>query len=101
MEVRGGRGPGIYVAAGRCSSGHPGRADTSTACSPAKGARVDGRGLRSTGAERAGFALVKSKGTLEDVHVESAGPMGAVQLIGSEVRHPRDWRWRAAARRAW
>ncbi|RPH71627.1 MAG: right-handed parallel beta-helix repeat-containing protein [Myxococcaceae bacterium] len=86
MEVRGGRGPGIYVAGGTLHLRDVRIGGHEYGLLTGEGARVDGRGLRSAGAERAGFALVKSKGTLEDVHVESAGPMGAVQLIASEVR---------------
>jgi hypothetical protein len=83
LEVRGGRGPGLYVAGGTLElrdvrvSGHEYGLLTGDA------ARIDGRGVRSTGAERAGLAVVRSKATLEDVHVESAGPMGgAAHLFG-------------------
>ncbi|HZJ52511.1 MAG TPA: right-handed parallel beta-helix repeat-containing protein, partial [Myxococcaceae bacterium] len=86
MEVRGGRGPGIYVAGGTLQLRDVRVGGHEYGLLTGEGARVDGRGLRSTGAERAGVALVKSKGTLEDVHVESAGSMGGVQLIASEVR---------------
>jgi len=86
MEVRGGRGPGIYVAGGMLQLRDVRVGGHEYGLLTGDGARVEGRGLRSAGAERAGLALVMSKGTLEDVHVESAGPMGGVQLVGSEVR---------------
>ena len=86
LEVRGGRGPGIYVAGGALQiqdvrvSGHEYGLLTG------EGARVEGRGLRSVGAERAGVALVLTRAVLEDVRVESAGQTAAVQLVSSEVR---------------
>jgi hypothetical protein len=86
MEVRGGRGPGLYVAGGTLQlrdvrvGGHEYGLLTGDA------ARVEAKGVRSTGAERAGLAVVRSKAVLEDVHVESAGPMGGIQLVSSEVR---------------
>ncbi len=86
MEVRGGRGPGLYVAGGHLQlrdvrvNGHEYGLLTGTAAS------VEGRTVRSIGAERAGLALVRSQAVLEDVHIESAGPMGGVQLVSSEVR---------------
>ena len=86
MEVRGGRGPGLYVAGGSLQLRDVRIAGHEYGLLAGDGANIDGRGVRSSGAERAGVALVKSKGTLEEVHVESAGPMGGVQLISSEVR---------------
>jgi hypothetical protein len=86
MEVRGGRGPGLYVAGATVQLRDVRIEGHEYGLLTGDGARIDGRGLRSTGAERAGFGLVKSKGVLEDVHVESAGPMGGVQIVASEVR---------------
>ena len=86
MEVRGGRGPGLYVAGATLQFQNLRVEGHEYGLLTGAGARVEGRGVRSTGAERAGVALVKSKGALDDVHVESAGPMGGVQLVSSEVR---------------
>ena len=86
LEVRGGRGPGLYVAGGTLQLRDVRVAGHEYGLLSGEGARIEGRGIRSSGAERAGLALVKSKGTLEDVQVEAAGPMGGVQLLSSEVR---------------
>ncbi|HZW90112.1 MAG TPA: right-handed parallel beta-helix repeat-containing protein [Myxococcaceae bacterium] len=86
MEVRGGRGPGLYVAGATVQLRDVRVGGHEYGLLTGDGARIDGRGIRSSGAARAGLGLVKSKGTLEDVHIESAGPMGGVQLISSEVR---------------
>ena len=86
MEVRGGRGPGLYVAGAVLQLRDVRVAGHEYGLLTGDGARLDGRGVSSTGAERAGVAFVRSKGVLEDVHVDSAGPMGGVQLISSEVR---------------
>jgi len=86
IEVRGGRGPGLYVAGGTLQLRDVRVSGQEYGLLTGDAARVDGRGLRSTGAERAGVAVVRSKAVLDDVHVESAGSMGGVQLISSEVR---------------
>ncbi len=86
MEIRGGRGPGVYVAGATAQLRDVRVGGHEYGLLTGDGARIDGRGIRSSGAARAGLGLVKSKGTLEDVHVESAGPLGGVQLISSEVR---------------
>jgi hypothetical protein len=86
MEVRGGRGPGVYVAGATAQLRDVRVAGHEYGLLTGEDARIDGRGFRSSGAARAGVGLVKSKGTLEDVHVESAGSSGGVQLISSEVR---------------
>ena len=86
MEVRGGRGPGVYVAGATVQLRDVSVGGHEYGLLTGDGARIDGRGIRSSGAARAGLGLVKSKGTLEDVHVESAGPMGGVQLVSSEFR---------------
>ena len=44
------------------------------------------RACARPGPSAPGSALVQSKGMLEDVHVESAGPLAGVQLIASEIR---------------
>jgi len=49
-------------------------------------ARIDVRGLHSVGADPAGNGLVKSKGVLEEVRIEAAGQLAAVQVLASEVR---------------
>jgi parallel beta helix pectate lyase-like protein len=85
MEVRGGRGPGVYVAAATAQLRDIRVGGHEYGLLTGDGARIDARGIRSSGAARAGLGLVKTKGTLEDVHVESAGSAG-VQLISSEVR---------------
>ena len=86
MEVRGGRGPGVYVAAATVQLRDVRVGGHEYGLLTGEGARIDGRGIRTSGATRAGLGLVKSKGTLEDVHVDSAGSLGGVQLISSEVR---------------
>lgn len=86
MGVRGGRGPGLYVAGATVQLRDVRVEGHEYGLLTGEGAHIDGRGIRSTGAERAGLGLVKSKGTLEDVHVESAGPLGGVQLLASEFR---------------
>jgi hypothetical protein len=86
MEVRGGRGPGIYVAGATVQLRDVRVEGHEYGLLTGEGTRIDARGLRSAGAELGGLSLVKSKGTLEDVHVEAAGPLGGVQLIASEIR---------------
>ena len=86
LEVRGGRGPGLYVAGGSLQLRDVQVTGHEYGLLTGEGARVDGRGVRSTGAERTGLALVKSKAVLEDVHVDSAGQLAGVQLVSSEVR---------------
>ncbi|HET9156093.1 MAG TPA: right-handed parallel beta-helix repeat-containing protein [Myxococcaceae bacterium] len=86
MEVRGGRGPAVYVAGAAAQLRDIRVAGHEYGLLTGEGARIDGRGIRSSGAARAGLALVKTKGTLEDVHVDSAGSLASMQLISSEVR---------------
>ena len=84
--MRGGRGPALYVAGVTLQlrdvrvSGHE------YGLLSGGDARVDAKGLRSTGAERAGVALVRTQAVLEQVHVESAGQLAGIQLVSSEVR---------------
>ena len=86
VEVSGGRGPGLYVAGGALQlrqvtvSGHE------YGLLSGGDATLDVRGFDSTGAERAGVALVRTRGVLEKVRVESAGSLAGVQLVSSEVR---------------
>jgi hypothetical protein len=86
IEIRGGRGPALYVAGATLQlrdvrmSGHEYGLLTGGE------ARVEGKGLRSTGAERAGLALVRSQAVLAQVHVESGGQLAGVQLVSSDVR---------------
>jgi parallel beta helix pectate lyase-like protein len=86
LEVGGGRGPGLYVAGGTLQLREVRVRGHEYGLLTGEGARIDGRGLGSVGAERSGVALVRSKAVLEDVRVESAGQMAAVQLVSSEVR---------------
>jgi hypothetical protein len=86
MEVRGGRGPGVYVAGATAQLRDIRVGGHEYGLLTGEGARIDGRGIRSSGAARAGLGLVQTKGTLEDVHVDSAGSLAGVQLISSEVR---------------
>ena len=86
LEVGGGRGPGLYVAGGALQLREVRVRGHEYGLLTGEGARVDGRGLGSVGAERSGVALVRSKAVLEDVRVESAGQMAAVQLVSSEAR---------------
>ena len=86
MEVSGGRGPGLYVAGATVQLRDVRIGGHEYGLLTGDGARIDARGIRSSGAERAGLGMVKSKGTLEDIHVEAAGNLGGVQLIRSEVR---------------
>ena len=85
VDVRGGRGPGLYVAGGTLQLDDVRVEGHEYGLLTGDGARVEGRSVRSSGAERAGLALVRGKGRLEDVHVEAAGPMGGVQVISSEL----------------
>lgn len=86
LEVRGGRGPALYVAGGALQlrdvrvSGHE------YGLLSGGDARIDAKGLRSTGAERAGVALVRTQAVLEQIHVESGGQLAGIQLLSSEVR---------------
>lgn len=48
-------------------------------------ATLEGRGLTSVGAARAGVALVGSRGELEEVTVRGSGGFGALSLVGSEL----------------
>ncbi|HZX43683.1 MAG TPA: right-handed parallel beta-helix repeat-containing protein, partial [Myxococcaceae bacterium] len=86
MEIRGGRGPALYVAGGTLQLRDVGVGGHEYGLLTGGEARIDARGVRSTGAERAGLAVVRSKAVLEDVHVEAAGKMGGLQLVSSEVR---------------
>jgi len=86
FEARGGRGPGLYVAGGALQLRDVRVRGHEYGLLTGEGARVDGKGLSSVGAELSGVALVGTKGVLEDVHVESPGRLAAVQLVSSEVR---------------
>jgi hypothetical protein len=48
-------------------------------------AEVAVRGFTSTGAERAGLGLVKSRGTLEDVTARESGTFGGMQFVSSDL----------------
>lgn len=85
LDVRGGRGPGLYVAGATLHLREVTVTGHEYGLLTGAGARVDGAGLRSTGAERAGLGLVRAHVVLEDVRVESAGTMAGVQIVGSEV----------------
>ncbi len=86
VEVRGGRGPGLYVAGAALHlrdvrvSGHE------YGLLSGGDARIDARGLRTTGSDRAGVALVRTQAVLEQVHVESGGQLAGLQLVSSDVR---------------
>lgn len=86
LEVRGGRGPGLYVGGGALQIRGVRVSGQEYGLLTGGEARVDGRGLTSVGSARAGVALVNTKAVLEDVRVEAAGDLAAVQLLGSEVR---------------
>jgi len=86
VEVRGGRGPGIYVSGGTLHLRDVGVSGHEYGLLTGEGARVDGRGFRSTQAARAGLGLVRARASLADVQVDGAGQMAAVQAISSDVR---------------
>jgi len=86
FEARGGRGPGLYVAAGALQLRDVRIRGHEYGLLTGDGARIEGKALASIGAELSGVALVRSKGTLESVHVESPARLASVQLLSSEVR---------------
>jgi hypothetical protein len=86
VEVRGGRGPGVYVAGAALQLRDVRVIGHEYGLLSGGDARVDARGLRSTGAQNAGLALVRSQAVLEAVQIDSPGQLAGVQLVSSEVR---------------
>jgi len=86
VELRGGRGPALYVAEGALQLRDVRIRGHEYGLLTGGGARIEAKGLASVGPEMSGVALVRSKGALEDVHVESPGRLAAVQLVASEAR---------------
>ncbi|MGZ6130405.1 MAG: right-handed parallel beta-helix repeat-containing protein [Myxococcaceae bacterium] len=86
VEVRGGRGPGLYVAGAALQLREVRVTGHEYGLLSGGDARVDARGLRSTGAQNAGLALVRSQAVLEEVRIDSPGQLAGVQLVSSEVR---------------
>lgn len=86
VQVSGGRGPGLYVAGGALKLRDVRVTGHEYGLLSGGEATVDVEGLHSAGADRAGVGLVRTRGVLEKVHVESAGSLAALQLVSSEVR---------------
>lgn len=86
VEVRGGRGPGLYVAGGALQLREVRVTGHEYGLLSGGDARIDARGLHSTGAQNAGLALVRSQAVLEKVWIDSPGQLAGVQLVSSEVR---------------
>ncbi len=86
VAISEGRGPGLYVAGGRLAlhrvqvSGHEYALLTGT------GAVVEAEELRSTGADRAGVAVVRAQAQFRRLSIHSAGTFGGLQCIASQVR---------------
>jgi hypothetical protein len=85
LEVRGGRGPGIYVSRGKLHLAATTVIGHEYGMLTGEKAEVDGDGLRAFAAERAGVAVVRSRATLGHVTVEDAGSFGGVQIVDANV----------------
>ncbi|XXF79505.1 hypothetical protein P2318_07050 [Myxococcaceae bacterium GXIMD 01537] len=84
VSVEGGRGPAVWVVEGAVRlesvavTGHEFGLAT-------HGAEVEARDFTSVRAERAGLALVRTRGRLEGIVVRDSGRFGGLQLVDSEV----------------
>lgn len=89
VRVRGGSGPAVFAGGGSVKLTALEVVGHEFALQTGGGAKLDVRGLQSTGATRAGLGLVKSEGTLDDVTISRSGSFGGVQIINSRLRFRR------------
>jgi len=88
---QGGRGPALFLARAALSVEGVSVKGHEYALQVREVKPLSVRDFASVGAERAGLALMQSQGVLEDVQVVDSGPLGALQLLESnlEVRRLR------------
>ncbi len=85
IQLSGGKGPALFVSGGESWLEQVEVRGHEYALLTRQGARVQARGLVSTGAQRAGLGLIGAHAELDDVRVSYSGGFGAIQSHQSEV----------------